>query len=143
MKLTIKKLRKTLLSIALLAISSSAFADIVVINHPSNTSSFTQKNIARIFLGKSKSFPNGELAVAINQKEGADKTKEFNKRVLKKTDSQLKAYWSKLIFTGKGNPPKIVTSDAEVLTLISSNPNMIGYIDSSAVTSAVKVVLKP
>ncbi len=143
MNLLIKKLTNTLLSISLLTISSAAFADLVVISHPSNSSSFTQKDVARIFLGKSKSFPNGELAVAINLQEGSDTTKTFNSKVLKKSDSQLKAYWSKLIFTGKGNPPKIVANDAEVISLISSNPNMIGYINSASVTNAVKVAFKP
>jgi hypothetical protein len=47
-----------------------------------------------------------------------------------------------LVFTGKGTPPKVVANDAEVISLISANPNLIGYIDATAVTGTVKVIAK-
>ena len=62
--------------------------------------------------------------------------------MLNKSGSQLKSYWSKLVFTGKGTPPKVVANDAEVISLISANPNLIGYIDAAAVTGTVKVIAK-
>jgi ABC-type phosphate transport system substrate-binding protein len=65
---------------------------------------------------------------------------DFEKKVLNKSASQIKAYWSKLVFTGKGTPPKEVSSDAEVINLIKSNPNLIGYVDESSVTGDVKVI---
>jgi hypothetical protein len=64
----------------------------------------------------------------------------FNEKILNKTSSQMKAYWSKLVFTGKGTPPKELLSDKEVIDLVSKNPNMIGYIQKESVTAAVKVV---
>jgi len=62
--------------------------------------------------------------------------------VLKKSASQLKAYWSKLLFTGKGTPPKEIGSDAEMVSLVASNPNMIGFVDAAAVNDSVKVVTR-
>ena len=58
------------------------------------------------------------------------------------TESQLKAYWSKLVFSGQGQPPKVVESSAEILTLVAANPNMIGFVDAAEVTPNVKVVGK-
>ena len=84
----------------------------------------------------------GGQAIPINLSSNSPSTNEFNEKALNKSNSQLKAYWSKLVFTGKGTPPKEVDSDAEMLSLISNNPSFIGYIDSSAVTDAVKVVAK-
>lgn len=121
------------------ALSFSALADISVVVHPSNTTSATQSELSKIFLGKKKTFPNGQQAVPVNQEDTAV-SKEFNTKVLGKQDSQLKAYWSKLVFTGKGTPPKKVANDDEVLALVKSNPNIIGYIDSSKVTGDVKVL---
>lgn len=54
----------------------------------------------------------------------------------------MKAYWSKLVFTGKGTPPQEVPGDAEVKALIGSNPSTIGYIDAGSVDASVKVVHK-
>jgi ABC-type phosphate transport system substrate-binding protein len=134
------KTKACLLAIALIA--PLAQAEIAVIVHPSNAAAIDDASISRIFLGKLKSYPGGGQALPINQNEGSGATSEFNSKVLKKSGSQLKAYWSKLVFTGKGTPPKAVASDAEVINLVSSNPNIIGYVDSGSVTGAVKVVAK-
>jgi hypothetical protein len=120
--------------------SSYCMADIAVIVHPSNSNAIDSATISRIFLGKEKSFADGAQAVPINQTESSAITEEFNTDVLNKSSSQLKAYWSKLVFTGKGSPPKDVTDDAEAIKLIAANPNMIAYIDASKVDGSVKVV---
>lgn len=127
-----------LLLVLTISFVSSAGVDIVV--HPSNADAFSKSDISRIFLGKAKTFPGGAQAVPINQAEGSEITKHFNSLVLSKSSSQLKAYWSKLVFTGKGTPPKAVINDSEVVQLISSNPNMIGYVPSGSAGSEVKVI---
>jgi ABC-type phosphate transport system substrate-binding protein len=137
-----KILNTKMLLVATTLFASVAQAEIAVVVHPSNAASLDASSLSRIFLGKMKSFPGGGQAVPVNQSEGSSATSEFNSKVLKKSGSQLKAYWSKLVFTGKGTPPKAIGSDAEVISLVSSNPNLIGYVDASAVTGDVKVVAK-
>jgi len=61
---------------------------------------------------------------------------------VKKTQSQYTAYWAKLMFTGKGIPPKEIESEKELVMLVSKNPNLIGYVDASAVTDDVRVVAR-
>ena len=112
---------------------------VTVIVHPSNAASLDKSAISRIFLGKAKSFPGGGPAVPITLDEGTAGSEAFNGNVLNKSASQLKAYWSKLVFTGKGTPPKSVANDAEMIALISANPNMIGFIEGSG-DGSVKVV---
>lgn len=131
--------KKILLPLLLLS-SYSVSAEVVVIVHPSNGSSFDQSEISKFFLGKAKSFSDGNQAVPINQEESSSARKEFDSNVLSKSGSQLKAYWSKLIFTGKGSPPKEVSNDADVIDLISKNPSMIGYIDAASLNDTVKSV---
>lgn len=133
---------KLLLVITSLLLSISAWAEVSVIVHPSNANALEDSQISRIFLGKMKSYPDGSPAVPINQDEGSAVTAEFNDKTLKKSPSQLKAYWSKLVFTGKGAPPKNVANDSEMIALISANPNMIGFVDSTAVDGSVKVIQK-
>lgn len=137
-----KKFKNISVACIALFMSAASFAEIAVVVHPSNASSLDANTISRIFLGKLKAFPGGGQAVPLNLSESSSQTDEFNKKVLKKSGSQLKAYWSKLVFTGKGTPPKVIASDAEVISLVSSNPNIIGYIDAAAVTGDVKVIAK-
>ena len=131
-------MKKLILLFASMLFASQAFA-VTVIVHPSNAASLDKSSISRIFLGKAKSFPGGGAAVPITLAEGSAGSDAFNSNVLNKSASQLKAYWSKLVFTGKGTPPKSVANDAEMIALISANPNMIGFIEGGG-DGSVKVV---
>lgn len=130
---------KSILYALLLSLTSSlAFAEVYVIVHPDNANAISENDIRRIFLGKLKSFSDGKEAIPLNFSEGAELTNAFSSKALGKTPTQLKSYWSKLIFTGKGTPPRAVDSVDEIINLVSSNPNLIGYTDKPS--DAVKVV---
>ena len=138
------KLFKASCSALLISLAASAaFAETSVIVSASNpNAAMDQNTVSTIFLGKAKSFPDGSQALPVDQDEGSAVRDEFNKSILGKSDSQLKSYWSRLIFTGKGTPPKPSGDDAAVKNLVANSPNIIGYIDSSAVDSSVKVIYK-
>ena len=120
--------------------SFPVYAEIAVIVHPENTSELSQKDINRLFLGKLKKFPNGNKVVPLYLAAGHSARDDFNKKVLRKSENQLKAYWSKLIFTGKGNPPDSVGNPADLLEKVASDKSMIAYIDAGQVTDLVRVV---
>jgi ABC-type phosphate transport system substrate-binding protein len=136
------KLLKHSCSVLLISMATSiAFADTAVIVSSSNPNSSLDKTmVSKIFLGKAKRFPDGSQALPVDQDEGSKSRESFNTSILGKSGSQLKSYWSRLIFTGKGTPPKPSGDDASVKQLVAKNPNIIGYIDSSAVDASVKVV---
>lgn len=119
-----------------------AFSEIAVVVHPQNESELTLNYLRKIFLAKTKLFPSGENAVMVGQKTGSDIRKEFLKKLLNKSEKQMNAYWSRLIFTGKALPPKAIGSDAEVKRLVSENPALIGYIDAESVDDSVRVVVR-
>ena len=132
------------LLLAVLTIPSNANADVVVVvSSKSTVNSLTADQITKIFLGKVVTFPNDHAALPIDQPEGGDIRDEFYSKVTHKNSSQLTAYWAKIIFTGEGRPPKLITGDLAVRKAIANNPNAIGYIDKSAVNRSVKVVLEP
>lgn len=124
----------------LLVLAATATAEVVVIVNPANAATLTPDDVQRLFLGKSKSFPGGGEAVAFNLKEGGARD-AFNQGVLEKSESQVKAYWSQLVFTGKGTPPKEAADEDEMKKWVAGNPAAIGYIDASKVDGSVKVVL--
>ncbi|MEJ6474605.1 phosphate ABC transporter substrate-binding protein [Pseudoalteromonas piscicida] len=130
---------KKLFLLTLFCSSFSTLAVDVIVN-PANSATLDENEIKQIFIGKSKSFSDGSKALPITQADGSSVTDEFNEKVLNKSSSQLKAYWSKLVFTGKGTPPKEAADDAEVIKLVASNPNLIGFVSSGAADSSVKVV---
>lgn len=127
-------MRKILYAATLLAISGSVLADVAVIVNPANSEALDANAVSRLFLGKQKGL------TPYNLPEGNAVRDEFDAKVLGKSSSQLKAYWSKLIFTGGGTPPKQLGDAAAVKAKVASDANAIGYIPADAVDSSVKVI---
>ena len=127
----------------LLSIATAQSEPVVVVSATSPVSKLDKEQVANLFLGKSSSYPDGNAAVPIEQTDSASAHEEFHKSITEKSASQLKSYWSKMIFSGKGTAPKEVSSNAELFKLLASNPAMIGYVDKTAADKTVKVVFAP
>lgn len=133
---------KIMIAFALLSvITATATAEISVIVHPSNDASISDADIKKIYLGKSAKFPNDTQAEPLDQKEGSAVRQQFLDAAIGKSEPQMKSHWSRLIFTGKGVPPKTLESDAAVVEAVAGDPQAIGFVDSAAVTGAVKVIM--
>jgi ABC-type phosphate transport system substrate-binding protein len=133
MKTTIGKL---LLAAGICAVSAPSFAaEIVVIVNPKNpaTRMFSEQ-AGQFFLGKSTLF------TPVEHTDGPLRS-EFYKKVLDKDSTQVKAIWSKLVFTGKASAPKELASSADVKKAVAADVSAIGYIEKSQVDDTVKVIL--
>ncbi len=118
---------------SLLAVSVQAYADIdVIVNSGYALSHASKADIAKVFLAKANALPGGSFLVPVDQRDGAPARSSFYAQVTGKNASQLNAYWSKLIFTGQGQPPRTLGGDDEIAALVAKNPNMIGYVHASA-----------
>jgi len=131
-----KNLMTTLLLSALAAAALPASAETVVIVSQKNpaTRMFSEQ-ASQFFLGKSNLF------TPVDQPESSAIRADFYHKVADKDPAQVKAIWSKLVFTGKATPPKEYSSNAEVKKAVAADPKAIGYIDKSAVDDTVKVIL--
>lgn len=136
-----KHLIRTLCGAAILyTAAGTALAEVAVIVNPANNDTITKDDIQKLYLAKSKTFPSGKNAIPLDRTEGSAVRVEFMTKVIDKDEAQMKSYWSRLIFTGKGVPPKVLETDDEVKELVARNPDTIGFIDASAVDGTVKVV---
>lgn len=137
-----KNVKRLALLAGLLLVSVGAQAQVaVIVNSKSATASMTADQVASIFLGKSTTLPSGATAAAVDQSESAAVRELFYSKVTGKQAAQVKAAWSRIVFSGKGTPPKEMASSAEVKKFVAANPDAIGYIEKSAVDGSVKVVL--
>lgn len=120
---------------AVLGTALPALAEVVVVVNPAAPATAMSKDeVAQYFLGKSAAL------TPVDQPESAPIRAEFYKKVTDKDMSQVKALWSKLVFTGKATMPKEAGSSAEVKKAVAANPKAIGYIEKSAVDATVKVI---
>jgi hypothetical protein len=118
-----------------------AMADVVaVVSSKSAVTTLSKNEINDIFLGKTARFPDGSPAVPIDQAEGEAVRDEFYSAFTGRSVAQIKAYWSKIIFTGRGQPPRAVANSLAMKKLIDGNPAAIGYIDAKLLDDTVRVV---
>jgi len=137
-----KRLRWAAFSLALSVASMAASADVVVVvSAKSAVTTLSKSQAVDIFLGKVSRFPNGVQAVPIDQTDGSGIRDEFYAKVAGRSAAQIKAYWSKIIFTGRGQPPRTVPNSVEMKKRLVENPTAIGYIEDSMVDDSVRVLV--
>ncbi len=122
---------------------AAAWADVVVVvsvHNPINR--LTKEQVSDIYLGNSRMYPDGSKAIATIIGSGEAKN-EFFTKVLDRSDSQVRAIWARLTFTGRGTTPRELKDSAEVKQAMAADPRVIGFIERSAVDSRVKIVYVP
>lgn len=130
-------------SLALSVLVTNASADVVVIVNVDNPlGKISKEDVKRIYLGKDTTFPDGQKVDPADQAEGSATRGKFYASVIEKSDAQVKAYWSQMIFTGKGTPPSVVGNDAAIKKWVAEHKDGIGYVDSSVADGSVKVLLR-
>ena len=111
----------------------------VVVNGASTMTEIDVRNLSRIYLKKTASWPDGSEAVPVDMASDTELRKEFSKAVHGRDAAAIKSYWQRQIFSGKGTPPMEFSSEEDLLFFVSETPGAVGYVsDSTPLTSGVK-----
>lgn len=141
--MSLSKRIRTCLTVLMMGIGTSvASAEVVVVvSHQSVLGELSHNQVADIFLGKTSRLPDGGRVVPIDLAEGSRVRDEFYMKLSGKSPAQVKAHWSRIVFTGKGQPPKEMPNSNALKKIIADDPRFIGYMDRSAVDASVKTVV--
>lgn len=115
---------------------------VVIVKADSPVQSLSKEEVERIFLKKLKVFPNGDEAIPIGQLSQPDIDERFYNKISGKSKIELKAYWARLMFTGRDRPPKDGINNDGVKSLVVNDARAIGFIDATGVDAQVKVVYR-
>ncbi len=119
----------------------TARAEVVVVVSVENpVESLSRAELVDIYLGRLNTFPNGESVVPVDQRERSPAHDAFYRHYLGRTPAQIKAHWSKLIFSGRGQPPRTVADDKAVAEFVSGHPHAIGYVTPDRVDERLRVI---
>lgn len=136
-----KKLWMPLIVVLLLTPTLSRAEIAVIVNKNVEMGKVTQAQITALFLQQSKRI-NDRYLTPLDLSQRMPVREQFYRRIANKTPLQMKAYWSRLVFTGKGEPPIEFDNSEEVLVTVGADENFIGYINAEDVDDSVKVILK-
>ncbi len=113
---------------------------VVIVSRESAVTALTRDQVADLFLGKLSRFPGGAKAVPLDQPEGSALRNAFYSGFAGKSDAQVKAHWSKIIFTGRGQPPAEVPDSQTARRRVAADPGAIAYIERSLADESVRIV---
>ncbi|MFW6088419.1 MAG: phosphate ABC transporter substrate-binding protein [Gemmatimonadota bacterium] len=124
------------------AVQTSSGADtvVVVVSADSEVRAIPRLHLADLYLGRTTRFPNGEPAEPIDQGATSAARADFYQRYLGRSLVEIKAHWSRLIFTGRGRPPMDVPGGEDVRRLVADNPRAIGYVERRLVDRSIRVL---
>ena len=115
---------------------------VVIVSSLNSVKTLTRDHVEDIFLGRMQQFPNEQRALPIDQAEGSAVRERFNMEVLGRTSAQVRTHWSRILFTGRGRPPRSVASSEDMLQAVAADVHAIGYIERRFVNGSVVVVFE-
>ena len=134
---------KSILAFAFFLLAATAEAsEVKVVVHGSNPlETITREKLSDLFLKKTTRWETGRAVTPVDQPDSASIREEFSRKVLSKEVAWVKSYWQKMIFSGRATPPAELSSDAEVLAFVRSNPDSIGYVSAGVTqTAGIKIL---
>lgn len=133
-------MNKTIIML-LLSLPLLAQADLVVVTGSNSTiTSLTETEVRQLFSGQLKTVA-GQRVQALDLPNSGQHREEFYRKLMGRTPEQMRAYWTRLIFTGQGKPPREVSNTQELTTLVGSG-EYIGYLPADAAGGNVRVLYR-
>jgi len=129
-----KKIQYLLAAVLACSALAGHAGELVVIANPA-VGPLSKDQVSDLFLGKSQAFN------PVDQLDGSAAYADFYKKATGREVAQVKATWSRVVFSGKGQTPKQLADSAAVKKAVAEDPKGVGYVDKSAVDASVKVVL--
>ena len=130
-----------LLAIGAVLVASPARAGpLVVITHSESAiHSLSREQVSRLFLGRLKLLPTGERVTVV---EVESLRERFYQKLLSRNLAEVNAYWARLQFSGRTQPPLRLASDEEALAAVLAGRNVVGYVDADVLDPRAKVLFR-
>ncbi len=120
---------------------ASMCADLVVVaNAKSGIDKMSREEVVFVFMGRWRQLPSGIVAQPVDLPVESPERTAFYRQLVNKSPSEIKAYWSRLIFSGSARPPVSPETHEEQMRILASTQGAVGYIERSRVDDRVRIV---
>ncbi|MCK0506718.1 hypothetical protein [Aromatoleum anaerobium] len=131
-----------LVAVALALLSPLAAAQILIVTSARGAiGELSRQQAEQLYLGRTRSLPDG-TPVALADLPGGRVRDRFYEQLTGKNPSQIRAYWSRMVFTGRALPPQQAENVRELGARLMANPNLIGYLPAADADPRMKVLLE-
>jgi ABC-type phosphate transport system substrate-binding protein len=145
---TLRWLRIGMGAVVLMALPGAASLDAaepvrvrVIANESVPTGVVSKKTLNAVFRGEPARWSDGTLLRAVDQSVRSDIRLAFTRDLLNDTLDSIQAHWMRRIAQGRGLPPPVKASDADVMAFVASNRGGLGYVaEATPLIAGVKAV---
>jgi hypothetical protein len=107
----------------------------------SQVASLSAEEASQLFLGHRTTLHDGTPVTLIDLPSGPTRNSTYQ-TLTGKNPVQVRANWSRLVFSGRVRPPREAHSQREARDLLVATPNAIGYLPASVSDDRLKVLLR-
>jgi len=127
---------------ALMMLFASMCADALeVVTYPANEAdTLSISTLRSIFSMRMTQWPNGSPIRVFVMGDKEPLHSEFSKQILGVFPHQLRRAWNRQIYSGTGQAPAKVSSEAEMLRMVETTPGAIGYLSGKQKNENVRVI---
>jgi ABC-type phosphate transport system substrate-binding protein len=122
--------------------SGAAEPFLVIVNAANPVSSMSVRELSTTFMKKVARWPHGDEVTPVDLKDTSAVRESFSRRIHEKSTAAVKAYWQKMIFSGRDVPPSEKSTSAEVVAYVRANRGAIGYVAADTALGAGVKALK-
>ena len=134
-------LLRFLTAFALLSPLASPAELVIVASARSGAIELSREQAEKLYLGRTTTLADGTPVKLVDLPSGAARD-EFYLKLTNKNPSQILAYRSRLVFTGRAYPPLEAESVTEARQWLADTPNLIGYLERADVTGNLRILLR-
>lgn len=128
--------------VSLLAlVGKDALADeLLIVTHPeSSIGELSRQQASHIFLGRLRQLPSGERVTVIDVEP---LRAAFYQHLVGRNLAEINAYWARLQFSGRTQPPLRVASAQEAIELVLDSRSAIAFVRADQLDPRARVVMR-
>ena len=109
---------------------------LIVVNASNDVKSVDAAKLKNYYLGTLGFWENGQRVTVFQRPDDQPATKKFFAEVLRMAPSRYRHHWQTQQLSGQGVEPEVVTSAANVVSMVAAKAGAIGYILESEKAAA-------
>jgi ABC-type phosphate transport system substrate-binding protein len=113
----------------------------VVIVHPSNPEeSLSRAELERFFMKRVTTWQDGTPIEPVDLAATSSVREAWSEEILGKRVSEVQSHWNRMIFSGRGLPPRIEESESDAASYVRAHRGAVAYVSPGASLRDVKVL---
>ena len=108
----------------------------LIVNAANPVGVLRREDAAKLFLERAAAWKHGAPADPVDQSATSAVRQDFSTEVLGQPVTGIENYWRKRMLEKREAPPKVKTTDEDVIAYVAKSPGGIGYVSAAATLPA-------